>query len=52
MTGWGITNLQRPSITARGNKLEAQVERDGRLNPDQPIYWVAPLKYLENKVRK
>lgn len=50
MEAWGLTNLAQPRPFISGNTVEARIDPVQIINPDVPIYWVAPLLYLGNKV--
>lgn len=50
MRGWGITNLRSPTLSTRGNTIEVNIDQREIINPNIPIYWLAPEPYLSNKV--
>lgn len=49
MDGWGITNTLDGYVIEAGNTIAVKA-RDNIVDSSEPIYWVAPDEYLENKV--
>ena len=52
MTGWGVTNVEYPKITAQGETLLVSVIPSELMNIQDPVYWIAPYAYLGNRVRE
>ena len=48
--GWGVTNVAQPRMSLRGDTWLLQLRDGERINEEEPVYWIAPLAYLENKV--
>lgn len=51
MTGWEVTNTEEGSLREAGDIIAVLEAVNKTIDPDQPMYWIAPAPYLGNKVR-
>ena len=50
LEGWGITNLIRPYQEEESNSITVDVDKNNLVDASEPLYWIAPVPYLQNKV--
>ena len=50
MSGWAVTNTIEGSLREAGTIIAVLDAVNKTVDPDQPLYWVAPTPYLGNKV--
>ena len=50
MRGWGVSNLRSPTQRPDGRGISVDVNRNGKIESSEPLYWIAPAAYLGNKI--
>lgn len=50
MSSWDVTNVQEGALREAGTIIAVLDAVNKTIDPNQPMYWIAPAPYLGNKV--